>query len=223
MTVGVILGADFLTQNSIDILLSKHGLQWDGMVIPIQRPLGANWSSTYSRRVTLLEGTPLYTNEREAMVMAEIVDDQGGSVHDLQDCWFELDYELRERVGIITAPAIINGSSGIIPVRILNTGRPVHLFCRIFCESRISFSFPELGHNFSFFLEPGYMRFLVSWNYDNLRKPYKRLVHRLENELNTRLMCWRSVLRGTEGFKCPRQEVCWHQTTHVGCSEKASS
>lgn len=50
------------------------------------------------------------------------------------------------------------------------------------------------------------MRFLVSWNYDNLRKPYKRLVHRLENELNTRLMCWRSVLRGTEGFKCPRQK-----------------
>lgn len=126
--MGVILGADFLTQNSIDILLSKHGLQWGGMVIPIQRPLGANWSSTYSRRVTLLEGTPLYTNEREAMVMAEIVDDQGGSVRDLRDCWFEPDYELRERVGIITAPAIINGSSGIIPVRILNTGRPVHLF-----------------------------------------------------------------------------------------------
>ena len=47
----VILGVDFLTQNAIDVLFSEHCLHWQGRLIPIQ-------GQTRSTSRTLVAASP---------------------------------------------------------------------------------------------------------------------------------------------------------------------
>ena len=130
MSVGVILGFDFLTQNAIaiDVLFREHCLHWQGCLIPIQ----GQARSTYilntwlprclTRRYTL---TP---DQREVIVLGALIGEHGEIICDSNDCLFGPDHKLGEKLELLAAPAIINCRLGKIPVHILNVSGTVELY-----------------------------------------------------------------------------------------------
>ena len=83
---------------------------------------------TWCYRVALTEDVLLSNTHREIIVLDDVVNEPGRRVGDLGDCLFEPDQKLSDKYGIVAATALVNGSSGRIPVRLLNTGGNVTLF-----------------------------------------------------------------------------------------------
>ena len=95
MSVGVILGVDFLTQNAIDVLFSEHSLHWQGRFIPIQGQTRST-SRTQGCRVALLDGITLTPDQREVIVLEALIGEHGEVICDSNDCLFEHDHKLGE-------------------------------------------------------------------------------------------------------------------------------
>ena len=117
MSVGVILGVDFLTQNAIDVLLSERCLHWHGRLIPIQGQTRST-SRTQGCRFALLDDITLKPDQREVIVLGALIGEHGDIICDSNDCLFEPYHKLGEKLGLLAASAIVNGRLGKIPVRI---------------------------------------------------------------------------------------------------------
>ena len=126
--IGVILGADFLTRNGIDILLSQHRLQWTNGSVPMEATQVKSQPKTWCYRVALTEDVVLPKTYTEMIVLADVVNDSGQPVCDLGDCLFEPDQKLSDKYGIVAAAAFVNDRSGRVPVRLLNTGGNTKLY-----------------------------------------------------------------------------------------------
>ena len=96
-------------------------------MIPIQ---GQNRSTSRTQgcRVALLDDTTLTPNQREAIVLGALIGEHGEIICDRNDCLFEPYHKLGEKLGLLAAPAIVNGRLGKTPVRILNLAGNVKLY-----------------------------------------------------------------------------------------------
>ena len=118
VSTGVILGVDFLHTHDIDVLVSRHRLQWRG-----GSELFSNRQAPHTNccRVVLADDVLFDASQREYIVAAEMVDDKGGKLFGYQNAVFEPDrHKLLETSGTLVASAVVDGSSGLIPVRMIN-------------------------------------------------------------------------------------------------------
>ena len=107
VSVGVILGVDFLTQNASDVLFIEHCLHWQGRLLPMQGQVRST-SRTNGYRVALLDDITLTTDQREVLVLGALIGERGEIISDSNDCLFEPDHKLGEKLGLLAAPAIVN-------------------------------------------------------------------------------------------------------------------
>ena len=123
----VILGVDFLKQNTIDVLFSEHCLHRQDRLISIQGQTRST-SPTQGCRVALLDDITLTLDQREVIALGALIGEHGEIICDSNDCLFEPDHKLGETLELLAAPAVVNGRLGKTPVRILNVAGTVQLY-----------------------------------------------------------------------------------------------
>ena len=126
VTTGVILGADFLRSNGIDIRFSSRELTWSSathgdITVPISQ-------ITPCCKVVLADDVLLTKQSSELVVLGELVDDRKVKVEEPLDGIFEPLPDMLEQTGVLPARALVSGSSGLIPVRLLNVQGPQKLY-----------------------------------------------------------------------------------------------
>ena len=141
ISTDTILGADFLARHGIDILF-----RWEGCLrIPTGKwpitvpnatcpPSGPPHETPEEQpvfRVALADNVVFRPEQRVILALAELRDPRTGDMARVGNAnllLFETNLQLIEKCGIIPARALVDGSTGFIPVRLFNTGGPAKLY-----------------------------------------------------------------------------------------------
>ena len=108
----------------MQLMFSEHCLHRQGCLIPIKDRLEVHLEHRAAASPITL--TP---DQREVIVLGALIGEHGEIICDSNDCLFEPDHKLGEKLELLAAPAIVNGSRlGKIPVRILNAAGTVELY-----------------------------------------------------------------------------------------------
>ena len=117
ITTGIILGANFLRTHGVDVLFSQRVLRWSTGEESFSTPVTG---ITTNCRAILADDVVLDPSYREVMVWAELVDDQRHKVCGAPNATFEPDVEGLSKVGVMAAHSVVDGRTGLVPVRLLN-------------------------------------------------------------------------------------------------------
>ena len=112
-------GSILQTQGTVDldVLFSQRVLRWSTGEESFSTPVTG---ITTNCRAILADDVVLDPSYREVMVWAELVDDQRHKVCGAPNATFEPDVEGLSKVGVMAAHSVVDGRTGLVPVRLLN-------------------------------------------------------------------------------------------------------
>ena len=211
ITANPILGADFIAQHDIDLLVSRRQLQLpSGFSHPLIAPpppsslLASPTPSSPLYSVVLAESVVFSPGQMEMIVAGAVVypDNKERCTSSSHPLLFEQSEQLAEKYDLIVPAPLANNTTGIIPVRVFNVGgqRKLHKGKRLGTAEEIDPSTPNSL----------YFEYVATRSVDTATPDTPALTPSQSAALETLLMEYNDIF-SRHPFDLGRTNVCQHR------------